>query len=615
MFIKTILKTEKATAKRYQYYRLCEGYRIEGKVRHRTILHLGKLEGITQARDKKFLADRIEEIIKGNNSLFPSDIPSVIENYAQEFSKKIIDNGLMDIKPKTKEKSAETDYQQVDINSLSHEESREIGSEWLCKQTIDKLALGEFLLENCGFSQQSVNIALMHIISRAVYPASEHKTAQWIKANSTIASLCDIPIHKVNRHKLYTISKQLYEQKNKIELFLSKKSNDLFDLEDKIIFYDLTNTYFEGKKQDSKLAQFGRSKEMRKDAKLVSLAVVVNAEGFLKYSKIYRGNISESSTLERTIEDLSKNSSHTGRTPLIVMDAGIMTEDNAKMLKQKGYDYIAVSRQKLKDYKEVSLEKEQTIIYDKRKSPIALKEVEKPGCEDTYVYVKSERKAKKENAMKELFTKRYETQLENINAALGKKGGTKKLDKVWERIGKLKEKYPTVNKYYNIEVKTDEGCKNATEIKWIKKEIKSQSGVYFLRTSLKEKQQTLVWTIYNTLTQIEATFRVLKTDLSLRPVFHQTDENTEAHLFLGLLAYQLVSSIRYQLKQKGIKHDWHNIIRIMNTQKEVYSTIKTKSGSTIQLKKCTRPTVQTKEIYTALSLKHKPYNIKKSVVP
>ena len=217
--------------------------------------------------------------------------------------------------------------------------------------------------------------------------------------------------------------------------------------------------------------------------------------------------------------------------------------------------------------------------------------------------------------MKELFTKRYETQLENINAALGKKGGTKKLDKVWERIGKLKEKYPTANKYYSIEVKADEDHKNATEIKWIKKEIKSQSGVYFLRTSLKEKQQTLVWTIYNTLTQIEATFRVLKTDLSLRPVFHQTDENTEAHLFLGLLAYQLVSSIRYQLKQKGIKHDWHNIIRIMNTQKEVYSTIKTKSGSTIQLKKCTRPTVQTKEIYTALSLKHKPYNIKKSVVP
>ena len=238
----------------------------------------------------------------------------------------------MDIKPKTKEKSTETDYQQVDINSLSHKESREIGSEWLCKQTIDKLALGEFLLENCGFSQQSVNIALMHIISRAVYPASEHKTAQWIKANSTVASLCDIPIHKVNRHKLYTISKCLYEQKNKIELFLSKKSNDLFDLEDKIIFYDLTNTYFEGKKG----------------------SVVVNAEGFLKYSKIYRGNISESSTLERTIEDLSKNSSHTGRTPLIVMDAGIMTEDNAKMLKQKGYDYIAVSRQKLKDYKEVS---------------------------------------------------------------------------------------------------------------------------------------------------------------------------------------------------------------------------------------------------------------------
>ena len=112
-----------------------------------------------------------------------------------------------------------------------------------------------------------------------------------------------------------------------------------------------------------------------------------------------------------------------------------------------------------------------------------------------------------------------------------------------------------------------------------------------------------------------ATFRVLKTDLALRPVFHKTDENVEAHLFLGLLAYQVVATIRYQLKQKGINHDWRNIVRIMNTQKEVTTTMKTKSGKTIMIKKCSVPTVEAKQIYDALGYKYTPYFLKKSVVP
>jgi len=621
MFIKTIVKTEKKTGKRYKYYRLCEGYRIGNSVRHRSIVSMGKLEGIENQEDKKLLADRIETMIKGKDDLFiPFDKPHV-EKYAREFSNRIINEKLLDVNPLVTTGKQETeipvDYETVDMNSIKHKDVREFGAEWMCKQVLDQLGLNDFLQHSAGFTKANTATALMHIISRAVYPASEHRTAQWIKENSSISGLLDIPVNKVNRFKLYDISKKLYQNKTQIEKHFSSKTDELFDLQDKIIFYDLTNTYFEGRKADSKLTKYGKSKEKRSDAKIVAMATVINAEGFLKYSRIYQGNISDSKTLERTIQELSQNSSSTGRKPVIVMDAGIITEENTLMLKEKGYDYICVNRTKLKEYKQVETSAETITVYDKRENPIELKMVEKQGCPDTYMHVRSQQKAVKEASMNDHFSQRYEEDLENIRAALDKKGGTKKLVKVWERIGRLKERYPTANKHYKIEVIPDGQMDKAIDIKWSKTQLKPKSneGVYFIRTSLKKQDKNTLWTIYNTLTEIEATFRVLKTDLSLRPVFHKNDENVEAHLFLGLLAYQVVATIRFQLKAKGINKDWRNIVRIMNTQKEVTSTMKTKDNSMLRIKKCSTPTANARQIYDALNQKYQPYFMKKSVVP
>jgi len=158
--------------------------------------------------------------------------------------------------------------------------------------------------------------------------------------SSAVVSLLFKEKKVISYQSLYKISKQLYEQKDGLEKHLSTKTNELFDLKDKIIFYDLTNTYFEGRKESSKIARFGRSKEKRSDAKLVSLALVINAEGFVKYSKIYEGNISEPSTLQATIESLSSSTSQGSGKPAVVIDAGIATEDNLDMLKEKGYDYL-----------------------------------------------------------------------------------------------------------------------------------------------------------------------------------------------------------------------------------------------------------------------------------
>ena len=146
---------------------------------------------------------------------------------------------------------------------------------------------------------------------------------------------------------------------------------------------------------------------------------------------------------------------------------------------------------------------------------------------------------------------------------------------MYERIGRLKQKYPSVHKYYDIVIK-ENGKGIATAISCNHKQGEDTdkiAGVYFLRTTLDENNEQTLWSIYNIIREIEYTFRVLKTDLDLRPIYHKTDDAAMAHLHLGMLAYWLVATIRYQLKQKGFNHDWREIIRIMNTQKCVTTSL------------------------------------------
>ena len=179
---------------------------------------------------------------------------------------------------------------------------------------------------------------------------------------------------------------------------LSKRTNELFDLEDKIILYDLTNTYFEGRMQNSEIAKFGRSKEKRSDAKIVVLAVVVNREGFLKYSNIFEGNMTDCKTLETMINTLSSQTSTITRKPIAVMDACIATDDNIQLLKNKGYDYLCVSRSNLKAFY-ADIESKPVQVKDKKGQPIELLKVKTDKNNDHYLWIKSNAKATKEQSM------------------------------------------------------------------------------------------------------------------------------------------------------------------------------------------------------------------------
>ena len=646
MYFKVSGRHNPNTNKPGWYYRLVESYRnSEGRVCHRPMLNVGFLEGLTTDQMnliQKILTQRVEN---ANNVLF--DIPisddPIINQYVDEYYNRLVAEKRIDIlidKQKKKPYAKGKDLEIIDLNSIRNKDVREIGAEWLSYQATEQLQIRTFL-EGQGWSDQDIRLAQTHIISRAVYPASEYETYRWIKENSAICEVTGYDIEKVTKDRLYSIAKKLYSQKDSLEQHLSLRTNELFDIEDKIMLYDLTNTYFEGRKQGSVLAKFGRSKEKRSDAKLVVLALVINPEGFIKYSAILEGNMSDPKTLESMINKLRVKTSSSAKKALVVIDAGIATEDNLKMIHDKGYDYMCVSRSTLKNYT-LEANTPTVTVTDNKKQKIDLCRVKTDKNTDYYLKVESHTKELKERSMNEQFRQRFEEGMQKIEDSLNKKSGVKQSDKVYERIGKLKGKYPSIGRYFDIEIESTEFVQQkrkgkdknkdinqdnqpvetrkqqiATSIKWAVKpniDINARSGVYFLRTTLESNSEEFLWQCYNIIREIEATFRVLKTDLDLRPVYHQKDENTMAHLHLGLLAYWVVNTVRYQLKQKGINSGWCEIVRIMNTQKAVTTLAQNHVEEVIKIRRCSEPYQKVIQLYDALKYKYAPFKKKKSVV-
>ena len=350
---------------------------------------------------------------------------------------------------------------------------------------------------------------MTQVISRAVYPGSELATSKWIKDNSAICDITGYDIDKITKDKLYQSALDLYQHKAVIEKHLSTTTNELFDLQDRIMLYDLTNTYFEGTKRHSKLAKYGGSKEKRSDARLVVLAMVINIEGFIKYSAIHEGNYADTSDIKILIEKLSSNTS-TAAKPIVVMDAGIATEKNLTTLTQQGYKYVVISKSKLKDYQPVQQGKE-TYLLTKSKKIIRLSLVQSEKYTDSFLKVESPAKWAEENGIKNRLEQGYEEQLNLIKQSLSKPRGIKKVDKVQQRIGRAKQKYPSVHHLYNISFDIDTATQTVKNIYWQKDMAKAEEtnkklGIYFLRTNLEDTDEALEWMIYNTIREIEFTF-------------------------------------------------------------------------------------------------------------
>lgn len=622
MYIKVINKKNTKKGKIFYQYYLCQSVRIEGKPRQRNVLYLGYDPLLEDKTNRSKVAKLLENKIYGREQLFELDISEallqLVDAYYAKYQLKYEDKSIEHYftqppTPQTKE------FEAMNVASSQLLEARSLGAEWLCVQLMQKLALGDFL-NRLDFTALQIQRALISIISRAIFRSSEYRTIQYLQDCSALNELFAMDYNSLTHYHLYQITDQLYAHKEAIDEYLYKRFVDMFALDDKLVIYDLSNTHFEGRKQGSDLCKFGRNKQKRNDCRQVVFTGVINKDGFIRHSRIYEGNTADSATLKDMLADLERYSPHgVGRT--VVMDAGLATEDNLILLRSKGLTYVCVYRQALADYK-ARLSEQKVVIEDKNGQPIELQLLDQlEGEEDRWMYVKSEYKARKESAIDEKLTERFLQDLNTAKAALTKKGGTKKIHKVYERIGRIKQKHKRIQARYTIVITEGEGDKEGVAIdityslKVPKKAPpkKEQQGVYFIRTNTSVGTEKQIWDTYNTIREVEATFRCLKSDLQIRPVYHQKDERIKAHLYLTILAYQLVNAIRFQLKKQNITYDWQNIVRLMNTQQMV--TIELKSeGKTIGIRKPTRPSKEVLVIYKAVGASSIPKQKKKYVV-
>ena len=439
MFFKTASRIDPQTREMSIYYRLVENYRnVLGDTRQRTVLSIGRMEGI-KAKELWAIADGLNAQYRGEQRLFHEN-PEV-EAYIKSIWERLVSEKKLDIVDDIQRKEAGKDWQKIDMQSINNKDVRELGAEWISLQTLRRLGIDTFLRGH-DFTEEETALALSHIVSRAVYPASELKTVSFMRENSSLCELTGLAPSCITKDLLYGISHKLYSIKDLLEKYLSRKTNELFDLEDKIILYDLTNTYFEGEKRTSKKARHGRSKEKRTDCPLFVLALVVNVEGFIKYSSVFEGNYSDSSSMENILNKLQESTGE-AKGRVVVIDAGIATETNLAKIVEKCYDYVCVSRRNLKEYSRIEGQNP-VCVQDRKKRKIALTEVqtEHQADREYYLKVRSEGKQLKESSMHNQFTERFEEGLEIIAKAITSKHGTKQYDKVNQRIGRLKQKYP-----------------------------------------------------------------------------------------------------------------------------------------------------------------------------
>lgn len=618
MFVKQIKKKNKNSDKQYVYYRLVHTYKIGNKVRHQNILSLGGLETLPRERHKA-LADRIEELVTGNStSLFPDkEHFEDVEALAVHFAEKIIKEKLFGSTPDKQKKISKeigNNFQEVDLETIEQIDSKEIGGEWFVKQVFDKLGIAS-ILEGCGFDNPQVDIAQMLLTGKLLHPSSELEAERWLKENSGARELY-LTKEDISRYRLYGAAGAMYQNKDFIEKELYNNLCTLFSGRSKIVIYDLTNMYFTGQMQSSRKAQFGRSKQKQTGSKLIGLALSIDSLGFVRYSRFYNGNVSEPGTFEDMLNDVVRQLDTNGEKPIVVMDAGIATEDNLKIIRgsKYNYDYVCVSRSVPKDHNKLNAKT--GWVTDNRGNKIELTKAIVEGKEDNFLHIKSNQKLKKEESIDHKLTQRLESQLQDIKDKLPQKGTLKKTEKVHEKVGGIKAKLSKIGWLYTIKYTEDKGKGIVTDINWHRaREREKPKGEYFLRYTNDTITETDVWDVYNMTRDVEAVFRCLKTDLKIRPIHHQRDKYIEPHLWLGILAYQIVNYTRRRLKENNIDYSWSTIVEKMRPMQSSIVSVNNKENKKLYIKLCTRPTKDQKQIFDSHDFKHRPYVKKIKVVP
>ena len=604
MFIKEVIK--KTKGKKYIQHQLVESIRTPAGPRQNMVLNLGV---ISLHKDRwKTLANLIESNLHNQQRFFTED--AEIEDLAKQYAEKIRKNRLLcEIENMREVKGYEADYEEVDINSLNRSDSRSIGAEYIVLSQMKAYGLNK-ILERLNFTGTQIAYAKMLIAARLIHPSSERETVRWIKETSAISEFFPKEI-KVYDNALHRTSLKLWEHHQEIEEKLAEAAQKIFSLKETIILYDLTNTYFAGSKKNSKIARHGgKSKERRNDRPLVTLALTVDGEGFPKQSKIYEGNVSEPGTLGYILEELGRKKDFFAHEKTIVIDAGIASNENIDLIKEKEFKYVAVSRKRT--YEEGLWDRSEEQEIDLADGENKLKIKLAVTDEEAFLHCHSEIKKEKEEAIINRRMQSFEKGLTDINAKLKKKRTQKRYEQIIEKIGRLKERYHVGNLY---DIKIEKKDRNAISIKFTKnpkgEKREETFGNYVLRTNRLDLSGEEISQIHRSLTRIENCFKDMKA-IGLRPNHHQEDNPTCAHIHVSVIGFHILTGILKRLRTAGRHDRWESIKGILDTQRRGTTTMNARENKIIDVRNCTTPTERQRKIYRALGISQTP--LKRAII-
>lgn len=576
----------------YYAFRLVHNVRYGNRVKQETLLNLGSKFWVRE-RDWPSLCSRIQELLDRQHT-FLKPLPKRLEEEAERIVAQLLDRRRKRLEQArlAKGESGEPVWKTVDVSSTKMRYPRSVGVEHVALWALEQLRVLR-LLRALNFTDKMTHAVLGLIIGRLAKPASEHATYKWLCTESSLEEFLGASFARMSLKQLYRASDALMKVRDEIEDHVFEAAMTMFDLERTVTLFDLTNTYLEGDAEQIPLAKHGHSKERRSDCRLITLAVVLDGSGFVRRSRLFEGNVFEGHTLQQMLTELN-----VPREAVVVMDRGVATEENVQWLRQHTYKYVVVSRERKRIFdpgdQEVIELNDHLEVYEVR------------AKEEVRIYCRSSQRGKKERAMIARRRERFETRLQQLHEGLSRPRTRKRLDLVRARIDRMKRDSDGIGQHYEIEVVADEEEKNAVEVKWTAQPkdntMWTDPGTYILRSNVKEYTTEQFWRTFVLLTDLEAVFRSLKSELGLRPVFHRTQHRVEGHLFITVLAYQVVQVIRTRLRQKNVTWCWNTIRNHLSPQRRATYTQKLKEGGAVHTRVTSEPEFYQREIYEALDI-------------
>jgi len=565
MFIRPCYRRK--NGKRHAYWALVESYRTEKGPRQRVIGYLGGLPEKPRRR-VKWSADgkRVENPL----SLFP-------------------------------EAEEPAEWVEIDANKVRLENARGFGGPWLGMQLVKMLGLDDFLATSMSRGKESVPwdlTSLILILCRLLNPSSELHIAEHFYRSTAFPEILDVSPEQVDDCRLYRGLDRLLEKKEELQVFLKERLGTLFKLEYDILFYDITSTYFEGMMAGCPIAKRGYSRDSRSDCKQVVIALVVSRCGMPLGYEVFDGNKADSTSVEEMVGLIEKRYGRSDR--IWVMDRGMVSEKNLEFMRLEGRRYIVGTPKNQLSRHEAALLREDW-TYVREGVEVKLEASDIPG--ETFILCRSRDRLKKEEAMRGRFSKRMEDGLAKLAARCGKfKCAPAKIS---ESLGRLRGKNSRASRFYYAKVHDENG---RARLEWRLDAEKEQrasplDGCYILRSNISDWKPEELWEAYIHLTEAEAAFRIHKSDLELRPVWHQKEDRVRAHILVCFLAYVLWKTLARLCKHAGLGDEPRRVLEDLSKIELVDVILPTRSGLELKRSCVVRPTPHQQILLNALGMK------------